>query len=384
MKRLLVRLVAIALVAVGLFYLGGGWYFSGRIEAAGLEVRHSEPDRSLRVVGVAGDTITLVETGDDVPALDDPSTYGLAWDGGYGQVSGPADEGAGGEVTRHLTLLDGERPGVGDLAGLERDAFPLRDPAIAVGDRVRDVSYTSPAGSFPAWLVPGHGTTWAIFTHGGLGTTRAEALRAMATTVDLGMPSMAITYRNDEGVPADPGSRYAYGRTEWRDLEGAVRYALDHGAQHVVLVGYSMGGAITASFLQHSPLASHVSRVVLDAPMLDFGGTVDYAASQQHLPLIGRVPQSLAWTARQIAAVRYDVDWRQVDYLDDREWLTVPALVFHGDEDTRVPLSTSKSFAHDHRDLVTLVVVPDAGHVEAWNEDPGAYDRALRAFVGQP
>jgi hypothetical protein len=44
-----------------------------------------------------------------------------------------------------------------------------------------------------------------------------------------------MQYRNDADVPEDTSWRYQYGRTEWRDLEGAVQHALDHGATGVTL-----------------------------------------------------------------------------------------------------------------------------------------------------
>jgi len=121
---------------------------------------------------------------------------------------------------------------------VDREVYaPDGDPSDALGTPVREVHYTSPAGNFGAWFVPGRGHTWVVFTHGGLGSDRSEALRAMRSTTDLHLPSLAIKYRNDKGVPADPSARYQYGRTEWRDLEGAVRYALAHGGGRVVLVG---------------------------------------------------------------------------------------------------------------------------------------------------
>jgi uncharacterized protein len=50
-----------------------------------------------------------------------------------------------------------------------------------------------------------------------------------------------------------------YGLTEWRDLAAAAQYALARGARRLLLVGYSMGGAIVVSFLEHSPLAARVA-----------------------------------------------------------------------------------------------------------------------------
>ncbi|MGH3368727.1 MAG: hypothetical protein ACRDPR_01885, partial [Nocardioidaceae bacterium] len=41
-----------------------------------------------------------------------------------------------------------------------------RGPEAVLGTPVRDVEYTSAVGTFPAWFVPGTGSTWAVLTHG--------------------------------------------------------------------------------------------------------------------------------------------------------------------------------------------------------------------------
>jgi pimeloyl-ACP methyl ester carboxylesterase len=269
----------------------------------------------------------------------------------------------------------------GARARLDRDAFSGDDPAAAVGEPVRDVRYTSGGDTLPAWFVPGREDTWVVFVHGALGSDREEPLRAMRVTAGLGMPSLDITYRNDLGAPQDPSGRYQYGRTEWRDLEGAVQYAVDHEAERVVLMGFSMGGAVVAAFLERSELAPEVSGVVLDSPALDLRTMIEYGAAQRRLPLVGGLPRSLVWTAEQVAAVRDDVDWEAIDYVDDSDWLRVPGLVFHGDDDLKVPVALSRSLAADHPDTVTLDVVHGAGHVESWNADPAAYERTLRTFL---
>jgi alpha-beta hydrolase superfamily lysophospholipase len=104
-----------------------------------------------------------------------------------------------------------------------------------------------------------------------------------------------------------------------------VQWALAHGARHIVLAGLSMGGGIVAAFLEHSPLAPKVTRVVLDAPMLDLRATVAYGASQRSLPVTGgSIPAPLVWTAETIASASYGVDWSATDYLRAASWLKVP------------------------------------------------------------
>lgn len=368
-------LTGVLVVLVLAFFLGGGWYFSGQVYADGLEVEHSGPSYGQEVAAVGDGTITIADPADEEPVLDGDAVYGVEWPGGYGQISG---DGTGeDEVTREFVVLSGEPPRPGTLISPDRPAFS--DPGTALGRDVQDVTVDSDLGPLAAWYAPGTSGTWAVLVHG-KGGERTEMLRAMRTTVDAGLPSLAVTYRNDAGAPADPSGVYQFGRTEWRDLAAAVDYATGHGAHDVVLVGASMGGAIIACYLRHDPAAPVVG-LVLDSPMLDFGETVAYGAEQEPLPLFGHVPAPLTWTAKQFTSLRYGVDWSATDYLDDTAWLDVPALVFHGSDDSTVPLRTSRQLRTSRPDLVTLTVVPGAEHVESWNVDPAAYDAAVADFL---
>ena len=138
----------------------------------------------------------------------------------------------------------------------------------------------------------GDNSTWAILVHG-KGANRREALRMMPVLHREGMHCLAITYRNDVDCPPDPDGFYAYGRTEWEELEAAAAYALAHGAERLVIVGYSMGGAITMSFMARSKLARHVAALILDAPMLHLEETIAWGATQLRVPA-GHSPSAIA------------------------------------------------------------------------------------------
>jgi len=368
-------LAAALLLALGAAALAGvGWYYADALKSGALVPDHDQPIFDLRVVAVDGEKITLEAT-DETDTEGDwvrDGIFGLEWSGGYGQVGDILERSGETEVRRFFPLT--ATPAVGVSARLDSFAFPA-DPLEAHGIGFQEVSYDSPLGEFPAWFIAGERDTWAIFVHG-KGADRREALRALPVFRDLGYPALVITYRNDEGVQEGPDGLYRYGADEWEDLEGAVSYAFAHGAAGVVLVGYSMGGGIVSSFLYRSALAGSVGAVVLDAPMLDFEATVDWGARDRF------APWPIKPIGKQIAAWRFDIDWAAVDYLAQAGGLSAPVLLFHGDGDPKVPVSTSDELADMRPDIVTYVRVPGAGHVRSWNADPEAYETALREFLG--
>lgn len=377
-RHIVIALITLLTLLVLLFFLGGGWYFSGKIRADGLEVKPWEPQYGQNVVAVDRSTITIDDPADEQPILDGPDVWGVQWRGGYGQVSGPGS--SADQVTRDFTLISGTPPTRTDEpVALDRSAFPFDTPEAAIGVPVQEVAFTSPAGTLPAWYVPGKGSTWAVLVHG-KGSNRAEMLRMMRGTVDAGLPSLDIGFRNDVDAPQDASGFHQFGRTEWQDLDGAMTYAREQGARKVVLVCASMGCATTAAYLRHVPDAP-VEGLFLDSPMLDFGETVSYGASQEPLPLFGHVPAPLTWTAKQLTALRFGVDWSAVDYLEDTSWVTVPTVTVHGTDDKTVPVTVSERLRAQEPDLVTFEPFDGAGHVASWNSDPQRYDALLADFL---
>jgi len=372
--------VALVVVLAAVFYLGGGWYFSGRLyqqALSGAAKRAARPSYSLSVAAVTPGTVTLrVPT--DPGQLLTPGVWGLQWPTGYGQLTTIVARGQG-TVTRAFHQLTGSPLAAGTRVALDNKAFP-QDPRVGLGIPFRDVAYRGPLGSYPAWFVPGSRDTWAIVVHGNA-MVRLDTIKVVPVLHRLGLPVLMVSYRNDAGAPQDPSGMLRYGLTEWQDLAAAVQYALGHGARRLLLVGYSMGGGIVASFLERSPLAARVAGVILDSPMLDFSRAVDHGASRQTLPLVGLpLPQSLTAVAKWIAGWRYGVDWGSLDYLDGVAKLRAPILLFQGTADKTVPAATSDQLARTAGN-VTYVRVAGAGHLDSWNLEPARYDRAVQAFV---
>jgi len=355
--------VAIALLLVaGALVVGVGWYFSDRL----LDPIHPRVAENLRVDAVGGGRITLPSTSKTRTR----QIWGVQWQGGYGQVFGPVSV-TGSRVSRRFRVIEGTlEPGT--KIGLDVDAFPS-DPKVAFGLRYRTIFVRSSRGRFPAWDVPGRRGTWVIFVHG-RGATRRTALRVLPTVTRLGFPSLDITYRNDLGLPQTADGLYNLGATEWQDLHSAARWALAHGAHRLVLVGWSMGGAIVSEFMHSSSLAGRVAGLILDAPVLDWDATVSLNGDRAGLP------EFESWVAGEIASHRIGIDFSAFDQVRRAREFRVPILLFHGTSDTTVPIGPSRAFAAALPRLVTYVET-GAGHVESWNVGPRRYDTAVRTFL---
>ena len=338
----------------------------------------------LEVIELGEDQITLgvipeIKPGAPVPyaqVRDEwkrSGLWGLSWDEGYAQM---------GEILRvdEQQVVREFSPMMGALKPGDRvrtELWPFSDdPYRAFGLSARKVSFFSPLGEFCASLIDGSSKTWVIFVHGKLPPRKTPiAYPILPTVAELGLPSLLITYRNDVGELPSPDGFHWYGLTEWEDLEGAVSYAQEQGVESVILVGYSMGGAIVTNFLYRSPLAAKVRGVILDAPMLDLGSAIDHRVRERGLPVF------LSWIGKFLAQVRFDVDWKALNYLSRADELATPILLFHGDADTVVPVETSDALAQARPDVVSYHRVPDATHVRSWNMNPERYEATVREFL---
>jgi alpha-beta hydrolase superfamily lysophospholipase len=328
---------------------------------------HSNWPEDATVEAVRAHSIVLERTEE----TSRPGIFGLTWQGGHA-VAGPILARDEGTVTRRLADVHGYLVPERDVA---IDSYVYTgNPRSALGLPYRSVQIDGELGPMPAWLVPSSGRTWAIVVHG-INSNPQDGLRVAPLFRRMGMPGLYITYREDQGAPESPDGFHHMGLTEWHDLEAAARYAVSHGADRLVLMGYSMGGAIVAQFMERSPLAERVGALVLEAPVLDWKKTIEFNATEMGFPGLAAVP--VEWAI----GVRIDADWESLDAIRHTEDFQLPILLFHGKEDDVVPIETSDGFADALPKRVTYYRVPHAGHTESWNVGPFVYEARVRRFL---
>jgi alpha-beta hydrolase superfamily lysophospholipase len=348
---------------------GVSWYFSSKVLVPG---RSGWPE-NITVDGLSPGRIVLSRS----EATRRPGMYGLDWQAGHaivGEVLGSGD----GTVMRRLSGVSGYLA-AGMKVALDSEVYS-GNPSQSLGLAYSNVLIPDELGPMPAWFIPARthpsARTWAIVVHG-INDDPEAGLRIAPALHRDGLPALLITYREDLGAPRSPDGLHHMGLTEWRDLAAAARYALSHGAQRLVLVGYSMGGAIVTQFIEHSPLAAHAAGLVLDAPALDWKAILSFNATEMGLPSFAADP--VEWTI----GARIDADWSSLNALQHPGPFHLPILLFHGTEDKLVPIATSDQFAKELPGWVAYYRVPKAGHTEAWNVDPALYEQRLTAFLSR-
>lgn len=95
---------------------------------------------------------------------------------------------------------------------------------------------------------------------------------------------LALAYRGDVGAPPSPDGLHHFGETEWRDVDAAVRYALDHGARQVVLLGWSTGATMALRTAALSGVRERIAGLVLDSPVLSWETTLRALAAARRTP----------------------------------------------------------------------------------------------------
>ena len=253
------------------------------------------------------------------------------------------------------------------------------DPQEAFGLPFETITIDGELGPAETWYVPGtrsDGDLVAVYVHGVAGA-REDGYRHLGLLHGAGISTALISYRNDEAAPASPDGHYAFGITEWRDLESVVVAMRERGYQRVLLVGESMGGAIVGQFLRRSAQAEHVAGIALDAPALDFRATLAFIGGRAG----ALFPHLVTEVAMAMFRLEGPVDLSQADVRAEIVDFDGPLFIAHGTGDTVVPVSITDGIVTRRRGM-TFLLRSGGDHLLSYIEDPERYARVFDGFLG--
>ncbi|MCY7413052.1 MAG: alpha/beta hydrolase, partial [Salinibacterium sp.] len=333
----------------------------------------------VRILGRDALTITLSATIDSLT----PGRYSLwfSGDSGHAQI-GEILRFDTQTVTRELIAVE-----FGDLSHARRgrlSGWYYLTPT-ALGYPFSEVKVATELGEAPAWLIPSAvpSEQWMIGVHG-RAVRRQEALRSVPVFREAGYDCLLISYRNDGDAPASSDNRYSLGDAEWRDVEAAMHFAREHGAEEIVLMGWSMGGATVLQALTRSPHAAVVTGVVLESPVVDWVTALQFQGVAYRLPAVLRLAVLALLSSRQtrwLTGQSSAIDLARMDLVARSAELNTPILLLHSDDDGFVPSTASRALAAARPDLVTYDWFTTARHTRLWNYDRDRWNANIRSWL---
>jgi len=223
-----------------------------------------------------------------------------------------------------------------------------------------------------------------VFIHGAGGTHKVWRYQALAFpgSVALDLPGHPI------GVGYNTISEYA------KFVTKAIK---ERGLASVVLVGHSMGGAISIEialshprFLAGIVLVGSGARLRV-APMIKDEVTRDYAHAAEVIAQWAYSPKSDTKLRRasvqELLEVPAEVTYGdfqacdQFDKMNEISRIDLPTLLVCGEDDALTPVKYSQYMKERIRDA-QIVIIPGAGH-SVMLEKPGDLNNALRSFLAE-
>ncbi|ALJ20424.1 alpha/beta hydrolase family protein [Microbacterium sp. No. 7] len=334
-------------------------------------------DTRILDVDVAAQTITLSRSADTVL----PGRYGLFTSGTADYLKlGSVLRSDGTSVTRKLLTQvssDTRLSAASTFSGWyyerpEELHLPFSAELVA-----------SAVGPCPAWLFPADSDTWVIQIHG-RGAQRRECLRAVPVFHAAGITSLIVSYRNDGEAPRSRSGMYGLGSTEWRDVDAAIGRARKAGAKRILLMGWSMGGAIALQVALRSAHRDLIAGVVLESPVIDWRIVLDYNARLLGLPApVSRLAIAVLGSewATPLTGLDHAIPFGALDIVARAGELRQPVLILHSDDDGFVPSDSSHDLVVARPDLVEFQVFDTARHTKLWNYDQDRWVEVIAQWL---
>lgn len=166
-------------------------------------------------------------------------------------------------------------------------------------------------------------------------------------------------YGGSEGVPTLEGVQI--------DIDAAMDAVLarsDVDKDRIVMYGQSLGGALAAYYVGHSPRRDQLRALVLESA---FSGYVDIVREKM-------ADHWFTWPFQWIPKLTVDDSFSPLPSM--AEISPLPLLILHGDQDRIVPVHHGRRLYEAALEPKQLWIVPGAGHIQSTG-DPTVRDRLV-------
>jgi hypothetical protein len=176
-------------------------------------------------------------------------------------------------------------------------------------------------------------------------------------------------YGGSEGSPSLEGAQM--------DIDAAMETLLsrsDIDRNRVVMYGQSLGGALAAYYVAHSPRRNQLRALILESAFSDYIDIVREKFTDHWF----------TWPFQWIPDLSVDDRYSPLPGMASIS--PIPLLVLHGDRDRTVPMHHGQRLYEAAREPKQLWIVPGAGHIQTTG-DPAVRDRLvawLREVLAAP
>jgi len=175
------------------------------------------------------------------------------------------------------------------------------------------------------------------------------------------------------------GDLVTWGVLEQLDLMAALDYVQSaHNVDRVGILGFSMGSAVG---LMVAAQDERIAALVLDGAYPRLAGILTGWGRLKGLP--GVLAHGVTWTTLLIGSLRARYQLYRANPVDLAGDVTIPALFIHGEQDPFVSWEALEPLTEHMAGPVDVWRVPEAGHREAFEQQPDEYNRRVIAWFTQ-
>ena len=183
----------------------------------------------------------------------------------------------------------------------------------------------------------------------------------------------------DERAHGDSEGTYiGFGTLDRKDGLCWIRYIQERLGEdcEIWLHGMSMGAA-TVVMMSGLALPACVKGIISDCAFTCAWDVFEHVLhSMYHLPAY-----PILAAAEQMMQKRAGYGLKTCDASQEVKKAKVPILLLHGEKDTFVPCEMSRKIYRNCASSAKLVIIPGAGHCEAYYKNPELYEKELTDFI---